>query len=68
MRRDAAECDPLADDAEAGTAHAPVALRGRMRRERRDRAIEHPGAEEIDLPAAALFGRRADELDADLEP
>src|SRR5712691_8673451 len=39
-----------------------------MRREHRDRAIEHPGAEEIDLPAAALLGRRADELDVDLEP
>src|SRR5947209_6299193 len=38
-----------------------------MRRERERDAVEHAGAEQIDLPPAVLLRRRSDELDRHTE-
>lgn len=61
-RRSAVD-DALADDAEARAAHAPAPLRRGMARKRERDVVEHPCAEQVDLPATVLFRRRADELD-----
>src|SRR5690349_20064144 len=67
MRRAATVDDALADYAEASAAHDPHRLRRGMRRQRIAHIRERAGVHEVDLAAAVLLRRRADELDRDLE-
>src|SRR5712692_6189524 len=67
MRRESLIDDALHHDPEEPLAHAPVAAGARMREERGDGLPEDALVEEVDFPPAALFRRRTDELDPDLE-
>src|SRR5205807_1989627 len=67
VRRDAGERHTLSDDAQARAADGPFALPRGMRGKGGEDPVEDAFPYEIDLSAAVLLGRGADQLDPHLE-